>query len=355
MWQLNYHRLECERGLTIRSTGHNVPVSSNVRLHVLKNLMTHEYFSDRELGSRELSSEEISKVVWNSIVATYHQFIDNCALAGNFPEECPDGRVVCGCNKTQMEDVLKGEIPELPIPVSKSLPQSNTSSYFWDDEEEKKKEDDLPNKYAILDFLEFLHKNIKDPTELGHHSYFNHNHYSFSDEGSFQAQFRERINTIFSRNGIVFFLDENGQIRRSIPKSIAKIITDIRFSTGDQRLNELLEIAYSKFVLPRPESRIESLEKIWDAFERLKTYFDENKKTSANTLIDVISENNTLFSEYISREFTNELTKVGNEFQIRHFERNKVKLESNLHIDYFFYRMSCLIHLCIESLKNSQL
>ncbi|MBK8814160.1 MAG: hypothetical protein IPN42_00965 [Methylococcaceae bacterium] len=148
-------------------------------------------------------------------------------------------------------------------------------------------------------------------------------------------------------------MDGEGQIKRSIPESLAKIITGIRFSTGDARLNELLEIAYSKFILPRPESRIESLEKIWDAFERLKTYFEENKKVSAKQLIDVVSENNLLFRENIDYEFK-ELTKTGNTFQIRHFERDKIQLESNLHIDYLFYRMSCLIHLCVESLKNGQ-
>ncbi|MEQ1543512.1 hypothetical protein [Methyloglobulus sp.] len=71
-------------------------------------------------------------------------------------------------------------------------------------------------------------------------------------------------------------------------------------------------------------------------------------------LVDVVSENNQLFCEHIEREFS-ELTKTGNQFQIRHFEPDKIQLESNLHIDYFFYRMSCLIHLCVESLKILQL
>ena len=57
----------------------------------------------------------------------------------------------------------------------------------------------------------------------------------------------------------------------------------------------MLEIAYSKFILHRPESRVESLEKIWDAYERLKTYIKDNKKVSANQLIDVVSENNGYF------------------------------------------------------------
>jgi hypothetical protein len=293
--------------------------------------MTYQYFSDVELGSKELTSEEIPESVWNAIIVIYNKFVDNCALAGEFPEEDQYNRIH-GCNKTTLEDVLKGQIPEISIPIVRH----------------NKK----PNKYAILDFLQFLHKNIKDPRNIRISNDW-YDHYSFSDNGLFQLQFRNLINELFKRNGIVFFIDTDGQIKRSIPKSIAKIITDISFNTGDERLNELLGIAYSKFVLPRPESRIESLEKIWDAFERIKTYFEKDKNLSANKLISDVSENNSLFSKYITDEFK-VLTEIGNKFQIRHFEQDKVKLESNLHIDYLFYRMSCLIHLCVESLKNKQ-
>lgn len=296
--------------------------------------MNYQYFSDKELGSKERASERISLDVWNAIIATYYQFVSNGALAGGFPEECIDGTVICGCDTRQLQCVLKGEVPELMLTLNTCFDEG-----------------DVPNKYAILDFIQFLHKNIKDPEEIGYHDYHRHNHYSFSDEDIFKSQFRDRINTLFSRNGIVFFIDTNGQIKRSIPKSIAKIITEIRFNTDDERLNGLLEIAYSKFVLPRPESRIESLEKIWDAFERMKTYFEENKKLSADKLVEILSEGNSLFSECINAEFQT-LTKIGNTFQIRHFEQGKIQLESNSHIDYLFYRMSCLIHLCIESLKN---
>lgn len=326
--------------------------------------MTYEYFSDKELGSKELNSEEIPVGVWNCIVDIYHQFIHNCALAGNFPYGCPDGRGVCDCSQIQLENILKGEVPDLIMPIDKvPSKQANYSrlqnDFDWEDEldvveekkkEEDKKKDEIPGKYVILDFLQFLHKNIKDPEELNYHEFYGHFHYAFEDGDLFKSKFRESINTIFSRNGIVFYLDNDGQIKRSIPKSIAKIITEIRFNTGDNRLNEMLEIAYSKFILPRPESRVESLEKIWDAFERLKTYFEKNKKVSANQLIDVISENNVQIREIIECEFS-ELTKIGNKFQIRHFERDKIQLKSNQHIDYFFYRMSCLIHLCVESLQ----
>jgi len=48
----------------------------------------------------------------------------------------------------------------------------------------------------------------------------------------------------------------------------------------------------------------------------MKTYFEENKKLSAEKLIKVVSEDNLLFSEYIYREFKDELTNIGNKFQM---------------------------------------
>ena len=303
--------------------------------------MAHEYISDKELGSVERSSEEISRDVWNGIVSIYENAIANNLLSGSFPEECPDGQGISGCDRNQLENAIKAEIPKLPTPI-----RSCNSQRFY-------QEDDVPpEKYAILDLIEFLYKNIKDPHTVGrYHEFYSHHHYAFTDNGQSNYEYKDKINSIFARNGIIFYLDDDGEIKRTVPESLRRIITDIRFSTNDARLNELLKISYSKFILPKIESRIESIEKIWDAFERLKTYYEENKKVSANTLIATVSSGNDLFLNHINNEFQS-LTKIGNEFQIRHFERNKVQLQSNLHIDYLFYRMSSLIHLCVESIKN---
>lgn len=300
----------------------------------------HKYISDRELGSVERSSEEINADVWNGIVSVYESLVASNALSGNFPEECPEGQGISGCDRTQLSNAIKAEIPKLPTPIRACI---NQGLYQEDDV--------VPEKYAILDFIEFLYSNIKDAEPIGrYHDYHGHYHYKFTDSGQAASEYKNKINTIFARNGIVFYLDEDGLIKRTIPESFKTIITDIRFSTNDPRLNELLETSYSKFILPKPESRIESLEKIWDAFERIKSYYEENKKISADTLISEISDRNHLFQSYIEAEFRS-LTEVGNKFQIRHFERNKVQLHSNLHIDYLFYRMSSLIHLCVESIE----
>lgn len=301
--------------------------------------MTNEYFSDKELGSKELNSEDITTNVWNGIVSIYKQFISNNAFSGNFAEQCQDNQGICGCDVYLLENAAKAVISDLKMPIR---------------EISKYQEEVLPNKYTVLDFLEFLHKNIQDPHANSYHSHFNHSHYSFRNNGLKKSEFRNAINQIFSRNGIVFYLDENGQIKRSVPKQMSGIITEIRFNTGDDRLNELFEQAYSKFVLPRKENRIEALEKIWDAFERLKTYFENNKKQSATTLISLVSEDNFSFQEVMEYEFKS-LTDIGNRFQIRHYEKDKIEITNELHIDYLFYRMSCLIQLCVESLKNGSI
>lgn len=300
------------------------------------------YFSDKEIGAVERSSEEITIPVWNGLVSIYKSVINNNELSGSFSELCPDGNGVCGCDRINLENAIKAEIPSISTPIENVR---EVESIFGHSESKQL------DKYAILDLLEFIHKNITDCTVIGkYHDFHRHYHYQFQNHGIAKTAFREKVNAIFSRNGITFYLDTDGAVKRSIPEILKSIVSKVRFSTNDRRLNELLEQSYSKFVQPRQETRIESLEKIWDAFERMKTYFDENKRNSSQTLVEEVSSGNKLFMENINKEFK-ALTNIGNEFQIRHFERNKIQITSNLHIDYLFYRISSLIHLCVETLK----
>ena len=298
--------------------------------------MTFEYFSDREKGKDEKSIEVISDSVWNGIVSIYKKLINNNNLSCNFPIQCSDGLGVYSCDETSLEHSIKAEIPALPTPIQ-------GLQYYYNE---------CPDTYDILDFLEFLHKNITDVKQSNYHSFFQHHHLSFYDDGSSKKQFIDNINLLLDRNKLVFHLDNNGKIQRTIPSSIKIVVDGIRQKSEDHRLNELFEIAYSKIILPKPLQRLEGLEKLWDCFERLKTYYNEsNKRKSAETLVDHISANNDLFKEYISSEFET-LTKIGNSFQIRHFERDKIQLIDNSHIDYLFYRMSCLINLCLNKIND---
>jgi hypothetical protein len=135
--------------------------------------MEHEYISDRELGSVERSSEEINIDVWNGIVSIYENAITTNLLSGSFPEQCPDGQGISGCDRNHLENAIKAEIPELPTPIR----SCNKTIFFQED-------DVPPDKYAILDLIEFLYKYLKDPHTIGrYHEFYNHYHYAFTDNG----------------------------------------------------------------------------------------------------------------------------------------------------------------------------
>jgi len=123
------------------------------------------------------------------------------------------------------------------------------------------------------------------------------------------------------------------------------------YNTKDEKLNELVQLAHDKFVLPNIEDRIHALEKIWDAFERVKTYYvEKNKKQSVEELIQLVANKNSGIEQLINDE-AKALTSIGNTFQIRHFETNKIEITDNKHVDYLFYRMISLIHLFLTELE----
>ena len=206
------------------------------------------------------------------------------------------------------------------------------------------------DKYTALDFIQFCHKNIQEAIQNDFHDYFKHYHLTFKESKKLQKDFRDKINQIFERNGIVFFINDEGQINRTISLTMQPLINKI-YNTEDARLNEIVQLSHDKFILPNIEDRIYALEKIWDAFERVKTYYlEKNKRESVSELIKLVANGNNAIEELINDE-ANALTKIGNNFQIRHFETDKIEITDNKHIDYLFYRMISLIHLFLTELE----
>ena len=116
--------------------------------------------------------------------------------------------------------------------------------------------------------------------------------------------------------------------------------------TKDDDLNALLREAKDRYL--KPNDQIVALEKIWDAFERVKTYYDSDKKKSANILIGEMATE--LDDSELKTEFET-LTKIGDTYRIRHHEINKKPITDPLQIKYLFFRMLSLIDLAIETLR----
>jgi hypothetical protein len=118
------------------------------------------------------------------------------------------------------------------------------------------------------------------------------------------------------------------------------------FHTTDEDLDDLLEKARSKFLSHDFETRRESLEKLWDAWERLKTLSNPaNKKLSIGTLLDKVA-NESSFRAMLETE-AKELTRIENDFQIRHTEVGKPSIQNSEHIDYLFHRLLAFILLML--------
>ena len=91
-----------------------------------------------------------------------------------------------------------------------------------------------------------------------------------------------------------------------------------------------------------------AIEKLWDALERLKTYYtDRDKKASVSKIIDEMSGGDGNFAILFTKEFK-ELTTIGDDYRIRHHETSKIEIKDIKHLDYLYARCHALINLALK-------
>lgn len=167
---------------------------------------------------------------------------------------------------------------------------------------------------------------------------------SFNRHTTKSSQFRNEINAIFKLNNINIEL-RNGEVHSTSNKAIG---LDDSTNINEAGIEELIRIAEDLY---NKGEYSYAVEKIWDAFERIKTYYSTlDKKKSAEKIINDISYGN----EHIKKMFDNEfkvLTDTGNSYRIRHHEINKIDIIKELHYKYFYKRCLALISVIVESLQ----
>ncbi len=207
--------------------------------------------------------------------------------------------------------------------------------------------DPVPHTLSILDLLEFSYNHVAEPTEVSFHTYFNHSHLTFDREKG-QAIFLNHMTHIFSRNGIAFKLQSDGTVVRLAPPVLGEELHRAFFNTGDATLDMLLDNARGRFLDPDPAIRRDALEKLWDAWERLKTLeLGVDKKKSIKAILDKAA-NECNFRKLIDDESI-ALTSIGNNFRIRHSETTQIEIQTENQVDYLFHRLLALILLLIRS------
>lgn len=161
------------------------------------------------------------------------------------------------------------------------------------------------------------------------------------------------INKNFYKHGMVYEIGSDGKILKKLPDELVELINQSNhFEFKDVELRNLISQACSKFKSHIIAERKISLEKLWDAFERIKTQLDSNKKNSVSKLISSL-EVSSSFREHIEDEM-NTLTKIGNSFQIRHSETDKTPITHHDEIDYLFHRCLSLLNLLATNLVRIQ-
>lgn len=121
------------------------------------------------------------------------------------------------------------------------------------------------------------------------------------------------------------------------------------FQIKDSKFYELIQQSFQFY----KEAKINiATEKAWDAFERIKTCYQPNdKKASANKLINTMSKDCVEYNKILKKEFS-ELTSIGNNFRIRHHETTKKDIRFNEHYDYLFYRCLSILKLAASTLSK---
>ena len=297
--------------------------------------MSMKYFSDKEGVNNGSISFKISANVWNGIAVIVNSLIGNNLLAKDFPKQCPDGNGICGVDEQSFYmaafAVISGTQRLLPRHGGYIQYLSSTSQFDipFESEEEIEKEK-VCFTYDVLDFIEFTYRHINDVQNGAYHDYFKHYELKFPDTVVARVKFVSEINEIFERNYVGFKLCDDGIIQRIVDEVLLHPICS---SKKELKLEELIQDATNKFRNPRLNERKIALEKLWDAFERLKTIEIPEEK-----------QKKTLFKDILENECKT-LTNIGNQYQIRHFEKYTEPIASEEHLDYLFYRMYSLLSL----------
>ncbi len=287
--------------------------------------MDNLYYSERHMGEAERESQDISEAFWGGFVSFVMSRSRDGWCADRYPIHCFESPLPVETDQVALGQAFSAHNPRLSWPLESQ---------------------NVPATLDALDAVEFFGRIVSMPTQRVYHDYGRHNHITSFDRAQGFEEYRAEVNTMLRRCGHPYELDASGRIQRLGPPVLRESLEAAVFSSGDRELDRLLETARQKFQDPDPNVRAEALEKLWDAWERLKTILPGDKKTSVKALLDSAVAEATL-RDRVERE-ARELTDIGNIFMIRHSETDKVPIKESEHVDYLFHRMFALILMILR-------
>ena len=278
-------------------------------------------FTERHGGTKPRVSEELDEPCRVGLLGLVKARISEGWFGLDFPLVCQDGRGTTGTDNDKLNNMM--------------------TAYGVIGATERNSADG-----QVFDLIEFSYEHIAEPNPYRDNHCWKHMHYSY-DKAAGRTKLEEAVNRLFERNGMAFELKQ-GQVTRMAPTGLQEALAETVFHTGDKALNELLKDARHKFLSRNLKVRRESLEKLWDAWERLKTIEPgKDKKVQATALLAKASIDPNFLAR-LDKEAM-ELTYIGNKFMIRHTETDKIPISESAHVDYLFQRMFAIIRLLLKS------
>jgi hypothetical protein len=261
-----------------------------------------------------------------------------------FPERCYDGPAICGTDATSLWTLARVEIPDLcVVDDTARQPWETEPTEHWPPSAKI-----VPPTLAILDLLEFVARHVGKPHQGQRHDFFQHHHSTF-DRDEVLLAFVTDVNRLFARSGLAFELTAAGVVHRILSEPVSRILNQSEFRTGDSQTDELLARSVALFISPKPSDCQDAIEKLWDAFERVKTLeAGPDKKTQATALLSRAGNTSgPKFNAAIEAEFK-ALTDIGNTLRIRHSETDKEAVPTREHAEYLFVRMFSVLRYVLR-------
>lgn len=283
-----------------------------------------EFYSDREGGAGPRDRDQLPQATARGLLNLVQTKLEANWFAKRFPEQCYDGRGVVGTVFQSIRVDIQALIPDIAFPLLGN--------------------DDLADE-TIFDLVEYAAQRVAEPSEGDWHSGLKHHELAFNEKSGRKA-FRSEVNQILARGRAAYELSESLQVHRLGTVEVRKAVADLTPNTGDEVLDDLVVEARQLYTSHRRGDRKTGIDKLWDAFERLKTIDlpSGDKRASADRLLLHIDQ--AALRAEVAEEMR-ALTAIGNTFNIRHHETGKhiVPLEA---YDYFFARMSNLMVLLLR-------
>lgn len=299
------------------------------------------YFTERHgLRAPVERTEKMTLEMYSVIYDCCEKYYEN--ISWKYPEECPDGNGCCGMDYQKFSTAITFEIPTLFKNQNGKLDKPRRDYYD---------REDTFDQFALLDLIELIYAESKDISNRYWHSYYRHDDISFTNTKGCSTIFKKEINEIFDKTGLLYKLSDFGMVERVVLNSpLTKDIEAKVAQVSEKGTRELLEDAILLYKTPAPAARNDAVEKIWDALERLKTYYITlDKKKSIEKIVLDMANGKQEFATVFNDEFV-ALTKIGNNFRIRHHETDKIEITDARYYDYFFNRCLSLVALAIQYL-----